>query len=98
MTPGSVLGWVIELWLAAIVVLIAYRVLTGRISLRGVFTKNGDRFSPERLQLFAVTLSLLVTYMHDSLSTAKMQAPSAELLAIFAASNVLYLGGKIAGR
>jgi hypothetical protein len=98
MTPEYFLRCFLGAWLAAVVALIAYRILTGQISLQGLFTMDGDRFSPERLQLALVTFGLLGIFVGEAFSTWKMPAVPSELIALLAGSQVLYLGGKIAGR
>jgi hypothetical protein len=90
-------------WLVAVATLVTYRILTGRTALNGVFTMDGDRFSPERLQMLFVTLGALAIYASEALAapvaSTKSLPPLPEgLLAFLAGSHVLYLGGKIAGR
>jgi hypothetical protein len=92
------LSWVLAAWLVSVVMLIAYRILTGKISLRGLLTIDGDRFSPERLQLLLMTLGLLTIYVQDAVSSWSMRPASDELATVLAASQVLYLGGKFAER
>jgi hypothetical protein len=96
MTPGDFLGTFLRAWLIAVAAAIVYRMLTGRISLKGLFTIDGTRFSPERLQMLVVTLGVLASYVQGSLTAHKMQPIPSELFSVFAASHVLYLGGKIA--
>jgi hypothetical protein len=98
MSPAIFLGYFLEIWLAALTAVIAYRFLTGGLSLNGLFSMDGVRFSPERLQLFIVTLLMAVGYAEESLRTMQMAPISNELLALFAASHGAYLGGKTAGR
>jgi hypothetical protein len=98
MNPGDFLGWFLQAWLAASAAIVAYRILTGRISLNGLITIDGSRFSPERLQLILITIGILASYTESALSTKSMPALPSEFVAVFAASQVLYLGGKIAGR
>ena len=98
MRPGYFLGCFLAVWLAAVVILIAYRILTGRISLQGLFTMDGDQFSPERLQLILVTVGLLAAYAQQALGAGLMPPVSSVVIAVFAASHAVYLGGKVAGR
>jgi hypothetical protein len=98
MSPATFLEYFLQIWLAALAVVIAYRLLAGTISLNGLFSMDGVRFSPERLQLFLVTLLMAVGYAEESLRTMQMSPISNELVAIFAASHAAYLGGKTAGR
>jgi hypothetical protein len=102
-TPSQVLKWYMIGWLAAVAALVAYRILTGRIALDGLFTMDGNRFSPERMQLLLVTVGALAIYASEALAapviTTKALPPVPEgLLAILTGSHVLYLGGKISGR
>ncbi len=96
MAPGIVLGWVLCAWVSAAAALIAYRMVVGRIPLRGLLTIDGDRFSAERLQLLLVFMGALVVYAADALNTKKMPEISDELLIILGGSNALYIAGKVA--
>jgi hypothetical protein len=98
MNPGYVLGWFLPAWLSAVMILIVYRILTGRISLRGLLTTDGDRFSPERLQLLLITFATLAAYLENAVSINAMATLPNELVVVLAGSHALYLGGKIAGR
>lgn len=98
MNPATFLEYFLEIWLALLAVIVAYRVLTGGIPLDGLFSIDGDRFSPERLQLFIVTLLMTLGYAEESLRAMHMSPVPNELLALFAASHAVYLGGKTAGR
>ena len=98
MSPATFFEYFLQIWLAALAAVIAYRLLTGGISLNGLFSMDGTRFSPERLQLFIVTLLMIVAYAEESLRTMQMAPISNELVAFFAASHAVYLGGKTAGR
>ena len=95
-SPGQFLGWAISVWLATVAALIFYQTLTGRISLKGLFTVDGKRFAPERLQLFIVAVITLGAYLQGALSATEMPDISPELIALFAGSHAVYLGGKIA--
>jgi hypothetical protein len=98
MTPGQAFGWFLHAWMAAVVALVAFRLLTGRIALAGLLTQDGDKFSPERLQLLLATIGALVAYAAQALDARAMPADASELLILMAGSNALYLGGKFAGR
>ena|SRR5215469_16739155 len=98
MNPGDLLGWFLEAWLTALAACIGYRILTGAISLNGLLTMDGSRFSPERLQLLLVTGSLLAYYVTAAINSKSMPSVPTEWLALLAASHGVYLGGKTAGR
>jgi hypothetical protein len=98
MSPATFLEYFLQLWLVALTTLIAYRVLTGAISLNGLFSMDGVRFSPERMQLLLVTLLMAAGYAEESLRTMKMAPIANEFVVLFAASHAAYLGGKTAGR
>lgn len=98
MSPTNFLEYFFEIWLAALAAMVAYRVLTGGISLNGLFSMPDASFSPERLQLFIVTLLMAAGYAEESLRTMHMSPISNEFVALFAASHAAYLGGKTAGR
>src|SRR5205814_10692473 len=97
-TPSQAFKWFMLAWLSALAVLIAYRVLTGQIALQGLLTMDGQRFSPERLQLLLLTVGALVIYAEEALANKKMPDVPDGLLTLLVGSHVLYLGGTIAGR
>jgi hypothetical protein len=95
MTPPEFFKSFMAVWLAALTLLIGYRLLTGRIRLAGVLTADGSAFSPSRLQLLAVTVGGLATYATACLSAKQMLPVQGDLVALFAASHAIYLGPKI---
>lgn len=107
MFQSGALGWILGTWFAAIGFLIAYRILTGHIGLRGILTRGAaasgpqggaGKFSPERAQLLVVTLGGLAAYVATALSQQQMPEFDSSVLAIFAFSHAVYLGGKAARR
>jgi hypothetical protein len=96
MDPTHLLALVLIGGLSAAVAIIAYHILCGQIFLNGLLTSDGSKFSPERIQLLLVTIGLLVTYVQKAVSSGTFPEVSAEMIAIFASSHALYLGGKIA--
>ena len=96
MAPGHLLGMFLLTWLSAVAALLAYRVLTGAISLDGLFTSDGARFSPERLQLLIMFLSAIVVYAASAMRSKGMPDVPEELLIFLGGSNAIYLAGKIA--
>jgi hypothetical protein len=97
-SPSQAFSWYFVAWLTAVAALILYRLLSGQIALDGLLTMDGQRFSPERLQLLLVTLAALAIYAEEALANQKMPEVPDGLLPILVGSHVLYLGGKIAGR
>ena len=78
--------------------IVAYRLLTGQIQMRGIFAnKDGSPgASPERVQLFLATLSLGSTYLGEvaKSTSAKMPDVSRDWLIVFAASSGVYVSVK----
>jgi len=93
MTPGAVLGWFLQAWLLAVAVLVTYRLVTRQIPLDGLFSTHHGRFSPERVQLFFVTVGALIAYGANALQTKSMSAIP-DLATVLAASNAIHLFGK----
>ena len=106
MLLSGTLAWLLGSWLALLAALVAYRLLTGSISLRGVLSRGGyasqegegGKFSPERAQLLMVTLGGLATYVTSALSEHQMPQVDNSFLVIFALSHAVYLSGKAARR
>jgi len=94
MTPSAAFGLFLHAWLLAVAVLVTWRLLTGQISLDGLFTTHQGRFSPERMQLFFVTAGALVAYAAHALQTRSLDGIP-DLAVLLAASNGIYLGGKM---
>jgi hypothetical protein len=94
MSPGACFEDFIALWLAAVGLLLGYRILTRQISLAGILTVDGDTFSPTRLQLLLVTVSGLTAYATASLSAHTLLPIPNSLVAVFAFSHAAYIGGK----
>jgi hypothetical protein len=101
MSQSAMLGGVLELWLVAVALLIVYRLVTVRASLRGLIRtgeapsgSQGGRFSPERLQLLVLTVGGLIAYAVTALSERRMPPVDEGVLALFAFSHAVYLGGK----
>lgn len=111
MNAGSIpdlLSIVILAWLAGLVLLIAYSMLTGRVMLAGLFTTDidndgvADEFHPERVQLLLFSVFGIAAYVFSTMdavaasTTALTVLPDIpdELLMILGASNTFYLSGK----
>lgn len=98
MNPSVVLQWVLGGWLAAVQIIVLHRLLSGRIRLAGVLTMDGRRFSPERLQLLALTLGGLLAYAREAWAAGQLPPIPESLFSTYAVSHALYLSGKAAGR
>jgi hypothetical protein len=103
---SDVLSWLLGAWFAAVAFLVAYRFLTGQISLRGLLSRaagttdsgGSGKFSPERAQLLVVTVGALAAYVSTALSEGRMPEVDGGVLTLFAVSHGVYLGGKITRR
>jgi hypothetical protein len=91
--------WEVKLFLGALIAIIAWKLLTGRINTRYLlYGRRGDGkpyFSPERVQLLVTTIGVAIQYL-ISASHANGQMPKLPdgSLQIFGASNAVFLGGK----
>ncbi|NIM51299.1 MAG: hypothetical protein GTO22_18950 [Gemmatimonadales bacterium] len=87
-----------------LVVLVGYRILTGRITTRGLLqaAPGQPRVSPERVQLLVLTLIGALSYLGLALSEAtsategSLSLPEVPdlLLYLVGGSNLIYLAGK----
>ncbi len=94
-------------WLALLAALILYRCVNGRINLNGLLARSERHAadglpSPERVQLLFAFLIAVVAYarltihsMHGAQPPAALPEAPVELIALFAASHGIYLGGKL---
>ena len=87
-------------WVGAMLVLVAYRCLTGGIRLGGLFehrdTEGGAlHFAPERVQLLLMFLFALAAYAKLGLEAhGRLPDVPNELLLPLAGSHAIYLSGK----
>ena len=94
-------------WLGALVLVVGLRLLTGKISTRGLFhsPKLREGFDPERISLFMLTLGIAFYYVLQTLkmphcapdvSTCQMALPEIpqEVLYVFGGGQGAYIGGK----
>lgn len=98
MLLGYALQWLIVFLMTAFGVRILYGLLIGEIALSGLLTMDGNRFSPERLQLILVTVAGVIAYVGSSVSAGTIVEIPDSLLVLFGVSHSVYLGGKVAGR
>jgi len=81
----------------ATVLVVVYQLLTGHINTRGLLDDKltGRQFSPERIQLLAITVGGALFYLIKVIGdpTHFPQLPR-ELVLAMGGSNALYLGGK----
>lgn len=84
--------------LAGIFGLVFWKILTGSISLSGLFQTNDEQFSPGRVQMLIFTLIVAVRYLVQVIQnpTAFPEIP-ADWIAVLGGSHALYLGGKARG-
>ena len=98
-TLSTVLRYEVFFALTALVVIIAYRLLTGQINTRGLLRDKvgGRAISPGRLQLLIVTLLIIIYYVMKVLETKKFPNMPQEFVLALGGSNLVFLGGKFYG-
>ena len=87
----------IRFFLVGLALIIAYQILTGRISTKKMFAeKDGTgRFSIGRVQLLVLTLTGAFYYVLQVVDNPSgLPEVSQDLLLILGGSNIIYLGGK----
>lgn len=82
--------------LAALAVIVAYRMLTRQINMSGLLRDKvgGRAVSPGRLQMLIVTLVVAVYYVAEVLGSEKLPELPREFMLALAGSHLVYLGGK----
>jgi len=104
-----VVSWMAALFLATLLAVVFYRLLTGKINTKYLFyglNSDGTRFfSPARVQLMIFTLWVGLSYLLDTYETQVVHLPpgtnpvlpdvSTQTLALLGASHVIYLGAKV---
>src|SRR5205085_2534419 len=104
--------WLLGLFLAALLVMVLYRMLTGQINTQYLLygrKSDGTRyFSPERVQLMIFTLWVGLSYLLDTYQTQAVQLPPGtkpvlpevpmKTIALLGGSHAVYLAGKIYSR
>jgi hypothetical protein len=88
--------------LTAFTVVISYRLLTQQININGLLVDkmSGRAFSPGRLQMLVVTLSIAIYYVamvFESQDTGKLPNVPHEFLLALGGSHAFYLSGKLYG-
>ena len=103
------MSWMVGLFLVSLIVMVLYRMLTGKINTQYLFYGqkiDGTRyFSPERVQLMIFTVWVGLSYLLDTYETQVVHLPPAtqpvlpdvptKTLALLGMSHVVYLAGKI---
>jgi hypothetical protein len=88
-----------EGFFAALVATLAYRMLTRRIWMKGLFANKltGQQVSPERVQLFVATLAVSGRYLGQVLHNTSGVMPdvNAGMVSVFGASGSVYAGVKV---
>ena len=101
-TLSTALRYEMLFLLVALIVMITYRLLTRKINIEGLLLDktSGRAFSPGRLQLLIVTMSIAIYYVAMVLKTKETgtlpNLPKEFLLAL-GGSHAFYLSGKLYG-
>lgn len=98
----TVLEDAVILFLSALFAIIAFRLLTGDINIRGLLrtkspTGDDDSISPARVQLLIATIATAGTYLGwaiEARGTGHMPKVPETWLVLFGGSHVFYLGSK----
>lgn len=101
-TLGTVLRYEMMLLLLVLIAVITYKLMVQQININGLLLdKTGGRgFSPGRLQMLAVTLTIALYYLlmvFDSQDTERLPDLPNEFLIALGGSHTIYLGGKLYG-
>jgi hypothetical protein len=105
---ADILSAGLRTWMLALAAVIAFRLLTGQINNHGLFRSTnracGGGLDPERLQAGVAIPIVLGAYVLEVLQTGAVTTESGQralpdvpeaLLVVLAATNSLYLAGKI---
>jgi len=99
MSPVEILGFEFRGFLALLAATLAYRMLTGRLSLHGLFADKtrGQDVSPERVQLLISTLAISARMVGQAVHGGNaLPQVSTQDLAVFGASSGVYMSVKAA--
>ncbi len=92
--------WETLLFVGGLAAIIAFRLVTGQINLKGLLwgrRSDGSLYlSAERVQALLATLAIAMTYLLTAAHSVSGKLPElpAEALELLGLSNVIYLGGK----
>jgi hypothetical protein len=100
--PGLVTAvrWEIIILMSGLMVVVAYKLFTGGVTLSGLLTVKGDdnSFSPARLQMLMSTvlagMYYLLLVINNPSSSSLPDVPT-PLVGILGGSHAIYLGGKV---
>lgn len=97
---GEYLATGLIVWMAAIIALVALKMLTGKIPLRGLLSAvPGGAIDPTRVQSASVFLIVIGGYALNGLNAVSTGAPMPDvpesLLVLLAGSSGIYLSGKV---
>jgi len=88
----------IDFFLVALIAVVAYQLLTGRINTRGLLsekTRNGlGGVSPARVQLLLFTVAFAFYLLSAIINSGQFPTIDTKWLLILGGSHSIYLGGK----
>jgi hypothetical protein len=99
--PAEILSTGLQLWLAALALILLLRLLRGEASITEMLmTHRGGGFAPDRVQgllisLFAVGTLIVQAFRPDAPQASLPDVPEA-IVVLLAGGNGLYLAGKVA--
>lgn len=101
-TLETVLRYELLLLLLVLIALLVYKIMVQEINTNGLLLDktSGRAFSPGRLQMLVVTLTIALYYMllvFDAKDTARLPDMPTEFLLALGGSHAIYLSGKLYG-
>lgn len=101
-TLGTTLRYEMMILLVVLIVLVGYKLMVRQINTDGLMLDktSGRSFSPARLQMLAVTMTIALYYMllvFEAEDTGRLPDLPNELLLALGGSHIIYLGGKLYG-
>lgn len=102
-TLATVLRYELLFLLLALIVIVAYRMITQQINVTGLLMDktSGRTFSPGRLQLLITTIGIALYYIMmvmDTNDTTRLPDMPNEFILALGGSHGIYLTGKLYGR
>ena len=98
MTLSDVLVVEIKIVIGLMAAMVVYKLLTGKINIRGLLGDGKSPVTVARLQSLIGTMTVAFMYLQEfSKQPVDMPPVTTEMLAIFGGSQTLYLGGKATG-